>query len=45
MKSNKYFKLLILLLLLLSLSGCWSRRELDELGIATVIGTDKKDNA
>lgn len=33
----------ILLLLLVSLSGCWSRRELNELAIVVGMGIDKED--
>lgn len=33
-----------LLLLLTSLSGCWSKRELDELAIATGLGLDKTES-
>ncbi|GGM24352.1 spore germination protein KC [Paraliobacillus quinghaiensis] len=39
---KRKFKLLILLFITLSLlSGCWSRKELDEMAIATALGIDK----
>lgn len=36
--------ILILLILTLFLSGCWDRRELNELGITMALGIDKTDN-
>ena len=39
--SLKYFKILLSLVLVLTLSGCWSSRELDELAIVMGIGIDK----
>lgn len=34
----------LFLLLLVVLTGCWNRRELNELAIAVAMGVDKKDN-
>ncbi|PID04225.1 spore gernimation protein GerC [Sporosarcina sp. P2] len=36
--------LLVLLILTLFLSGCWDRRELNELGITMAMGIDKSEN-
>lgn len=41
--TRKLSVLLCVLLFLLVLSGCWSRRELNELGIAVGIGVDKAE--
>lgn len=38
---KKYLLLLILLLFLTSISGCWSRRELNELAIVSALAFDK----
>lgn len=40
---RKLSALISVLLLLVFLTGCWSRRELNELGIAVGIGVDKAD--
>ena len=40
----KYIKLLIILLCILSLTGCYNYRELNDLGIATAIGISMEDN-
>lgn len=37
-------KLIILVIVLLFTSGCWSSRELNELGIASAVGIDKSDD-
>ncbi len=39
--TNKYFKLLFLLLLLLSLTGCYDKVELEERGLVLSMGIDK----
>jgi spore germination protein KC len=36
-------KCLLILLVLSSLTGCWNRRELNELAIAVAIGIDKSN--
>ncbi|GGF84618.1 spore germination protein KC [Paenibacillus albidus] len=40
--SGLLIRILIAVLLVMPLSGCWDRRELDELGIAMGLGIDKK---
>ena len=41
---NKVFTVLLITLLTLVLSGCWSKRELNELAIAVALGIDKVDD-
>jgi spore germination protein KC len=41
---KKSSNILIILLIVLLLSGCWSRRELNEIGIATALGIDKSED-
>ncbi|SDD39190.1 spore germination protein KC [Paenibacillus sp. UNCCL117] len=41
---NTLMKLGILVLAILTLTGCWNRRELNELMVASALGIDKHDN-
>lgn len=41
---NKILTIILLTLLTLILSGCWSKRELNELAIAVALGVDKVDD-
>ncbi|WP_246938732.1 Ger(x)C family spore germination protein [Bacillus pinisoli] len=44
MKKSKIFTILILLTLLLSMTGCWSRNELTDLAIVSAMGIDIVDD-
>lgn len=41
--SCMFIKIFICILLIISLTGCWNRRELDTLGIVMGVGVDKPD--
>lgn len=43
MDTRKYFILIFTLIIFLTATGCWDRRELDELALATCVGFDKGD--
>lgn len=36
--------LLLIVMILFGLTGCWSRKELNDIAVATALGIDKKDN-
>ncbi|CAA7601642.1 germination protein, Ger(x)C family [Acididesulfobacillus acetoxydans] len=40
-RTRRYLGLLLSLLLLLSAGGCWSRKDVEELGIVTLVGYDR----
>ena len=40
----KKIRILILILLLLPLTGCWNYRELEDLAIVSALGIDISDN-
>ncbi|MFD0677287.1 MULTISPECIES: Ger(x)C family spore germination protein [unclassified Paenibacillus] len=42
--SRKKTAVFLICLLCLTLTGCWNRREMNELAIASAIGLDRKDN-
>ena len=39
--SKRFVTILIIVFILFSFTGCWSRREIEKLAMATIIGTDK----
>ncbi|MBE1445907.1 Ger(x)C family spore germination protein [Paenibacillus sp. OAS669] len=45
MKSERVFRIIVLLGMTLLLAGCWNRRELKELAIVSAIGIDKTTKA
>ncbi|OCT11507.1 hypothetical protein A8709_07530 [Paenibacillus pectinilyticus] len=40
----KAIQTILIILFMLTLSGCWNSKELDQISITTAIGIDKKDN-
>jgi spore germination protein KC len=44
MMNRQWLSLLVVFMALIPLTGCWDRRELNELGISVAMGIDKIDN-